>query len=49
MAFAAETLAAAVEHVESYEESRKRALALMKENTAFGGGSQNRETNCNER
>ena len=35
-AFAAETLAAAVKHVESYEESMKRALALMKENSAFG-------------
>jgi hypothetical protein len=35
-AFAAETLAAAVNHVESYEESMKRALALMKENSAFG-------------
>jgi len=28
--------AAAVKHVESYEESMKRALALMKENSAFG-------------
>ena len=35
-AFAAETLAAVVEHLESYEQSKKRALALMKENTAFG-------------
>lgn len=35
-AFAAETLAAAVKRVESYEESMKRALALMKENSAFG-------------
>jgi plasmid stability protein len=35
-AFAAETLAAAVKHEESYEESMKRALALMKENSAFG-------------
>jgi plasmid stability protein len=34
--FAAETLAAAVKHEESYEESMKRALALMKENSAFG-------------
>jgi plasmid stability protein len=35
-AFAAESLAAAVNHVEGYEESMKRALALMKKNSAFG-------------
>ena len=35
-AFAAETLAEAVKRADSYEESMKRALALMKENSAFG-------------
>jgi hypothetical protein len=35
-AFAAETLAEAVKQVGSYEDSMKRALALMKQNSAFG-------------